>query len=504
MSTAISTAIGVTRRASTSGYEIKKGFFNESTNNLPQIIVILGEANTANQGSLSLTAKEITSANQAGGLYGFGSPIYAMMNILRPPTGDGVGGIPTIVIPQASANDATAKVMKITVTGAVTKNRTHYLQVAGRESYNQTRYSFDIAIGDTVTQIATKISDAINSVPGSPVTATSALGVVTVTTKWKGLTAESTNLGINVDGDSAGVSYAIADFTAGSGAVNLQPAFDQFEDNWYTTVINSYGEDALEALEAFNGFPSEPTPTGRFEGRIFKPFIAFFGNCSSDIDELTTITDEAGRIAQCTNVLCPAPNSEGFPFEAAANMVAIFSRVAQDNPHLDVDGLYYPDMPVPSNLLIGDMADYNVRDFLVKKGCSTVVMKNGKYQATDLVTTYHDGDTAYCYPRNLNIDFNVKNGYSVLESIRVKGHVIVADKQVTDVAKAIKPKEWKSVLMTYFDSLGEAALLENPQFSKDSLVVQKSTTNTDRFETTFSYKRTGFARIQSTTATAGF
>jgi len=131
-------------------------------------------------------------------------------------------------------------------------------------------------------------------------------------------------------------------------------------------------------------------------------------------------------------------------------------------------------------------------------------MKNGVYVAKDLVTTYHGLDTQYSYPRNLNIDFNFKNGYSILEDLRVKGHVIVSDKQVTDAAKAIKPKEWKSVIFSYVDDLAERALLEDPEFTKNSILVQKSELNPDRFETSLSYKRTGFARIQSTTVKAGF
>ena len=78
------------------------------------------------------------------------------------------------------------------------------------------------------------------------------------------------------------------------------------------------------------------------------------------------------------------------------------------------------------------------------------------------------------------------------------------DNQVTTVAGAIKPKEWRAVCYDLFEDLAERALINNPQFSKDSLQVQISTINPDRFETSFSYKRTGIARIESTDATAGF
>ena len=102
----ISTAIGVERRSRVAGYKIKKGFFDNVTSNLPQLIAVFGEANDANQGALTVIKKEITSAQEAAELYGYGSPIHQQMRILRPTGSDGVGGIPTIVFPQISDGGA--------------------------------------------------------------------------------------------------------------------------------------------------------------------------------------------------------------------------------------------------------------------------------------------------------------------------------------------------------------------------------------------------------------
>jgi phage tail sheath gpL-like len=195
------------------------------------------------------------------------------------------------------------------------------------------------------------------------------------------------------------------------------------------------------------------------------------------------------------------------PYEAAANVVALFCRVMQDSPQLDIGGKYYPDMPVPVSGSIGDMGDYNNRDLLLKSGSSTVKLDAGAYQVQDLVTTYHpigEVPLQYNYCRNLNLDWNVKDGYSILENIYVKDHVIVLDAQVTDVSGAIKPAEWKAILFDYFDDLGQKALINDPSFSKTSLQVQVDPTNPNRLNTFFRYKRTGTARIESTDAEAGF
>lgn len=504
---AISTAIGVERRSRVAGYKIKKGFFQEDTPNLPQVIAIFGEANTTNQVGLTTDKKEITSAQEAGEEYGFGSPIHQVMRILRPVTSSGVGGIPTIVFPQLEAGGATASTVVITVTGVATSNASHFVIVQGRRSVDFQVYSFSVVTGDTAIIVAGKIKDAINGVLGAPATAANALGVMTATTKWKGTSSAEFKLSIDTGNNLAGITYAQTGAVSGAGTADIAPALVQFGNDWNTTIINTHGIATLTALEDFNGVPDPETPSGRFVGEIFKPFVALFGSVLDDKDDLVVITDAAARINQVTNVLCPAPKSDGFSWEAAANICSLYSRVAQDSPHLDVNNKSYPDMPSPENGIIGDMSEYNNRDFLVKKGCSTVVLEKGSYKIQDLVTTYHPAGEIplqYAYTRNLNLDWNIAFGYKILEELNVKDHVILADNQLTDATKAIKPKEWKAVLFDFADDLAVRALINNPDFFKNSLQVQVSGVNPDRFETSFSYKRTGTARIESTDVEAGF
>lgn len=502
----ISTAVGLDRISRVSGYKIGK-YFSNDTQNLPQLIAVFGEANTANQSGLTVTKKEVTSASEAAELYGYGSPIHSMIRILRPNSGDGVGGIPTIVFPQISDAGATATIREWTVTGTATANATHTIVINGRRSIDFQNYDFTVTIGDTATVIAGKIKDAVNGVLGSPVIASNVAGVLTLTTKWKGDTSSELHISIDFGKNAAGISYSQTDTTDGAGSVSLDSSLSQFGDDWFTTIINPYGEAQLSTLESFNGVPDVDNPTGRYSGLIFKPFVSLFGSTLDDKDDLVLITDDSDRVSQVTNVLCPAPLSKGFSYEAAANGCYLYSVTAQNEPHRDVNNKSYPDMPIPVDGNIGDMADYNNRDFLVKKGCSTVLLENGAYKIQDFVTTYHpDGEVPlqYSYVRNLNLDFNMSYAYRALETLRLKDKTLIQDSQVVDVTGTIKPKEWKAVVFDLFDSFGTKGLINDPQFSKDSLIVQISATNPNRFETFFRYKRTGIARIESTDAEAGF
>jgi phage tail sheath gpL-like len=280
-----------------------------------------------------------------------------------------------------------------------------------------------------------------------------------------------------------------------------------FSDEWNTIVVNTYGEAQFSTLEAFNGIPNDVNPTGRYSGLVFKPFMAYAGSTLSDKDDLAAITNDADRISEVTNVLCVAPNSKNFTCEIAANVVLGLAPILQNQPHLDESAIVYADVSLPSDGNIGDMKDYNNRDFLLKKGCSTVMVKKGQLAVQDLVTTYHpEGEVPlqYNYVRNLNIDFNVAFKYKLLEELYLTGKTIVSDSQLVTVANCIKPIEWKGIIFGLFDDLAEIGLIVDPEFSKASVVVNISTVNPNRFETTFSYKRTGTVRIASTTAKAGF
>jgi len=498
----ISNAVGTERISTVLGYKLTKGNFSVTSPNLPQRIAILAEANTNKQSGLVTNPTVITSAQQAGQLYGFGSPVYNIMRILRPVSGDGVGGIPTVVYPQAEASGAAARVQTITVTGTATANGTHTLVIAGRENLDGQNYDINIVSGDTNAQIAAKISDAINAVLGCPVSSATATNVATVTTKWKGLTSQGVTISVNNRNNGLGISYAILETAAGSGTPDLGPALEQFGAAWNTIVINSYGTEStpMQTLEQFNGVPDPDNPTGRYTGIIMSPFIALTGSVAEDP---SSITDS--RKTQVTIAICPAPLSTGMAMEAAANMAVLFSRTSQDTPHLDVQNKSYPDMPAPA--IIGKMATYNERDIIVKKGCSTVDLVNNAYQVKDFVTTYHpDGEVPaqFQYCRNLMIDFNVKFGYYLLQMANVLDHAIAKDSDTVTAEKVIKPKQWKQVLASFFIDLARRALIAEPDFSKASLQVDVNETNPNRLDTYFRYKRTGFLRIASTTAEAGF
>lgn len=495
-------AVGSERVAKIVGYALTTGDFSEVSPNLPQSIAIIGEANAANQSGLSLEPLQILSAKQAGDVYGYGSPIHMIARILFPNSGSGIGGIPVLVYPQAEAGGATAKVYEVTPTGTATANGTHTIVIGGRYTLDGASYNITINEGDSTAEITQKIEDAVNNALGCPLSAASTDYEATLTSKWKGLTANSVTVQVDTNGDDLGISYAINSTASGAGTPAVTSSLEKFGERWNTIVINSYGlvSSVVSELEQFNGKPDNLNPTGRYAGIVFKPFIALSGSVA-DNDSAFTDTKKL----QLTIAVCPAPLSKGHPMEAAANMALLFARQAQDSPHLDVSGLFYADMPTPTD--IGTMANYTNRDAYVKKGNSCVELVAGQYRVTDFVTTYHpDGELPpqFRYCRSLVIDMNMRYGYYLLEQINVVDHMIANDDDIVRASKVVKPKIWKGILFNYADSLTSRGLIVQPEFMKESITVSISTVNPDRLQTFYRYKRSGFVRIASTEAQAGF
>lgn len=504
-----SDAVTLDRVSRVVGYKVKKGNFQITTPNLPQRIAILGEANTANQAGLDTTPFEFITAKQVGDKYGYGSPLHQIARILRPQSGNVLGGIPTVIYPQVSDVAATACVIKkgVAVSTTVSENAVHIIKVNGRSSLDGASYAYSLTAGMTASQVRALIIDTINNVLGCPVSAVLSTDDIDFTTKWEGATALEINIEFDTQGKDAGVVYSEISKTGGAGTVDVATSLALFGENWNTIVINPYGSDAFSDLETFNGVPDPDNPTGRYNPTVFKPFVALFGSLLDTIAGIEAITDAAARKDQVTNVLCPAPNSSGFTWEAAANMCVSNAIIMQNNPHLGNGGKSYLDMPVPTDEDLGDFGSYDGRDAIVKKGSSTVMLQNGKYTVQDFVTTYHpDGETPpkFRKVRDLNIDWNMGFGWLLIMQRDIQDKAIVGDNIPIRVSGTISPKQAKQLAISFIKDKEGLALITDSAFSIASILVGINETNPARLDIFFRYKRTSTADIVSSDVEVDF
>lgn len=499
----LSNAVGPLRKSKILGYEVAKGTEGNETSNLPMRIVVFGQANTALQGGLTNAPFQVFSAKEVGEKYGFGSQLHIAMRIIRNQFGDRTAGIPTIILPQLEPSGGVAEIQTLTVTGTATGNSVHIVKINGRSNFDGKSLEIAIATGDTPTLIAGKISDAVNNAPSCPVSTSSTLGVVEATCKWEGENTTELNIEVDLQEIAVGISYAVAVDTAGAGdsSAEITTSLALMGDEWTTIVVSPYFQTRDHLFETKNGIPGEIPASGQYSGEIFKPFVVFRGSkLSATISAVTAgLNKEEGTIS-----VCSAPESKGWEVEAAANVCSLTARQAQDSPHEDTSGLSYPDMPIPSDGDIGVFDDYNTRDAVVKAGVSGVILRNGAYEITEQITTYYpdnEDPAQFSYVRSLIQDWNIKFQVYLVDELFIIDHAIAEDRTVVTVNKVIKPKQVKALMQGVFALLAERVIITDPEFSAGTLQVS---INADRIDKSFQYKRSGFARIISTTATANF
>jgi len=473
------------------GYTLKGENFTNTTSGLPQSIAVFGEANEANQARLTTDPFDFTTAQEVAEKYGYGSPLHQQALILRPKFSNLLGGVKTTCYPQIKGGGATATVITkgVAVASAVTETTTHTLVINGRRGTPETRYDYVVTKGDLQADVTASIIAVMALALSAPCTAAMATLDVAFTTKWNGLTSAEMQIDFDDNGNAAGIVYSEVSKVNGTVTPDITPSLALFQNEWVTMVTNPYGSSEFDELEAFNGRPDLTAPTGRYAPNVFKPFVAYFGYNGDTKAGVIALTDTtAARKINVTNELCPAPNSKGFTWEAAANVIVTKALVYNDNPHLGGEGLSYPDMPIPVNKDIGDFADYTNRDYMAKRGSSTVMLVNDVYEIQDDFTTYHpDGDTTpkYRSVRALNVNWNIEFAWRIIMVRDIQDKTLVGDNQAVRVTDTISPKQVKQLAYSMFDDLAARGLITDPDFSKENTTIIVNPSNSERLQIDF-------------------
>lgn len=194
------------------------------------------------------------SVADAINLAGRGSPLarmFAEFFLLNKST-------PVLLLPIAQAGAGVAGSGAITVTAPATQAGELALYVAGQ------KVSVGVAAADPIATVATNIAAAITALPDLPVTAVAAVGVVTVTSKWKGITANDIALDLNVLGPNGGEALPIGlaltlpaggVLTGGVGVPTWTTAIANLGDEPYEYVGLGFNDSgSLLAWETEYGF----------------------------------------------------------------------------------------------------------------------------------------------------------------------------------------------------------------------------------------------------------
>jgi phage tail sheath gpL-like len=490
---ALSTAVDPSAIARVVGIETKfRDLRSEQIALLPQRIAIIGQGATPN--TYPLTPLQITSAEEAGDVYGYGTPLHIAAQRMFPVNGDGVGTIPVTIYPVVDPLGGAVNTGNIVpVGGPATKAGTFVLRIGSKTSL-----AFRVEIGDVIADVTLKITNAINGVIDMPVVAADVSTQVDLTTKWQGASANQVEVNEIVGPTDTGFTFNLVNDSVGAGDIDPQPALDLFADSWETMVLNCDLPSNSTALDAYESFGE-----GRWGALVRKPLVVVTGFSEDVIANITAITST--RNVDRTNVIISAPDSESFSFEIGARVVAIAARQANSNPPVD-----YGSQPLAGILPGADEKQwtYSQRDLLVKDGASTTVLRDNVVEISDLVTTYHPTGQpvpAYRYVVDIvklqNILYNLD---LIFNNADWDGAPLLPDGQPTSNRAARKPKMAVAAVAAMIDSLALAAFISDPETAKENTSAEIDSGNPKRLNVTTQVQLSGNTNIIAVDLNFGF
>lgn len=459
---------------------------------LPQRIAVIGQG--ASSVSYDTTKAQYTSASAVGSTYGFGSPLHLVVDRLLPVNGDGVGTIPVTVYPLED------DVSSVESSGDITPGGSPTEAAAYRVSVNEIlSEEFVIAVGDSVATVVTAMTGAINAVLGMPVIATDNTTDVGLESKWKGESAN--DIFVEVRGSTtAGNTFAVTQMTGGLVNPDVDDALAQVGNVWETIILNCLNISDTVTLDKYQVFGD-----GR-RGQLVKSHLCgvFTGNTEVDVAAATAISD--ARKTDLINSQLVAPGSNNLPFVVAARQTARIAALANNNPPHDYGSQDATGL-VPGT--DGEQWNYLQRDQAVKAGSSTVEVKNGVVNISDVVTFYHpvgDPIPAYRYVvdnvKVANIIFNLR---LLFENADWDGAPLVPDDQpAAGNPTAKSPKDAVGAVNAMIDSLANAAIISDPKFAKANTFAAIDPGNPKRLNVSLTVKLSGNANIISIDFNFGF
>lgn len=433
---------------------------------LPQRVMLVGQGASAS--TYDTTKRTVTSATEVGQTYGFGSPLHLAALELLPANGDGLGTVPLTVYPLEDDDAGVAATGDITPAGTQTVAAVYRVVISEVQSAQ-----FVINVGDTVADITAAITEAVNATVSMPVIAVDNGTDVGLTSKWQGVSANA--LFVEVVGSTdAGTTFAITQPAGGAGNPEVDAALGQVGNVWETMglcCLNTSDSTALNTVQTFG--------EGRWGPLVRKPLVMFWGN--TDTEPATAITIPDNRKTDRINSQLVAPASNELPFVVAARQLARIAVLANNNPphdygSQDASGL----VPGPD----GDQWDYLERDLAVKGGSSTIEVKDGVINVSDVVTFYHptgEEPPAYRYVVDIvklqNCIFNYDIRFATPE---YDGAPLLPDDQPTANRTTKKPKTFRAEAASVTDGLGLEAILVDTTVTKANTVFEIDSGNPKR------------------------
>lgn len=265
---------------------------NLSISEIPRKLLLIGSASSDAVCKKDMPTK--IKGKKVIDSFGVGSALHQMINGVNNSSNNAFELYAAAVSEDESATEATAD---ITVTGEASSNGTLSIYIGGE------KVSVVVKTGENADTIHANIIKKISSQINLPVKASDGTGKVTLTSKWKGNTANDITLGQNLTEDELssnpqGITVTLGTFSGGAGEVSLEKVLSNFGSEHYTCIATAFtdktnldllmeraeelfSETENKGFYAIGGFNSQKSDYMSFiEGRNDKYFSAFWAEKS--------------------------------------------------------------------------------------------------------------------------------------------------------------------------------------------------------------------------------
>ena len=453
------------------------------------------QANTGGQNQRSLIIGQITasglapvniplrclSVNDAIIQGGAGSQLHLMAQAYL--ANDNFGEV--WYLPLADAGGVAAS-CTLTTSAVPTVAGTFALYVAGQP------VPVTLGTGLTVTQVATAIAAAINAMTSLPVTATSAVGVVTITAKNKGLCGNDIDIRVNYYGAGSGeltptgMTWTCSGTVAGggyllaSGTVNptLTTALANLQSMAFDFIASPYTD--ATSMAAISAFLNDTTGRWSFTSQVYGHcFIATRGTLGTVQTFGLAMNDQH---TSCLGIYdSPSP---GWVWAAAYMGAAAFSLKV--DPALPLQTVSISGVIPPPQASQFSMAG---RNSLLWSGISTFTVDySGVVHVENVVTTYQlnsfgVADNSYLEIETMfNLMFILRYLQGIVTSKYARMKLAANGTAFAPGSAIVTPDIIKADLIAGYQWLVFQGYCQRADAFASGLVVQQNATNPNRVD----------------------
>lgn len=442
------------------------GYFSQNLRTL-----IIGQKLAAGNGAVN-TPLLVSRTDEAKTLAGQGSIAARMHEIYR--ANDATGEVWMLLLDDLGAG--VAAINSITVTGNATESGTLNLYIAGQ------KLQIAVVTGDTPTIVATAIAAAINAATNLPVTATSAVGVVTVTCRHKGLVGNDVKFQLNYRGlaggekTPAGITVAFAQPTPGTGTSVLTTALAALGDDEYDFIIHPYTDST--SLDAFKTLMNDTTGRWAYNRQIYGHVYSAKADTFSNLVSLGLARNDQHSSIAGYEAGVPNPSWEYAAAYGARNAAFIAADPARPTQTGELIGI----LPAPAS---GRFIQTE-RGTLLNSGIATSYVGGSAVRVERAITTYqknawNQADPSYLDSETLHTLAHVIRRLRYVVTQKYPRHKLANDGTRFGAGQAIvTPSVVRGEILSEYAALEEQGIVENAKAFAANLIVERDANDPNR------------------------